>query len=403
MPDLPQWDDLFRIARDEALTRNGRISRAAIERPGMDANILVAACAAIGDEIVGQLASLEAAIFLDSATGQALDRLVYDRYGLVRKPAAASLGTVTFTTDVATGTAFSIPVGVTLQTADGIQFTTTEAVIFPNASTGPVYCAVRSVLAGPDQNVGIGTLTSLVSTIVSQPTDLHVTNALATTGGDAAETDDSLRDRARRFFTTARRGTIGAIEEAALGVGGVQKAVAFEILDSLGRPARVVQLVVADAFTEQFADFSVTPPLYQTQSQLLSSLVFNALADVRAAGIYVKVYVANVVLQPWQLALSFRAGVDVNAAALAARAAIVNYTNALEPGAPINIQDALAALALVPGLAASGGNIISPAGDVVATPLQVIRTSLALVTAVSAQTNDPLLTGSNPDVLLLSS
>ena len=103
MPDLPVFEDLFRIARDEAMLRNGRISREAIEREGMDANILMAAGTAIGDEVVGQLGALEAAVFLDSAKGAALDRLVFDRYSLVRKPASAALGTVTFTTTAPTG------------------------------------------------------------------------------------------------------------------------------------------------------------------------------------------------------------------------------------------------------------------------------------------------------------
>jgi hypothetical protein len=368
----------------------------------MDANILVAAATAVGDEIVGQLAALASALFLDSATGTALDRLVFDRYSLVRKPASASLGTVTFSTTALTGTAFSIPVGVILQTADGIQFTTTEAVIFPVSSAGPVYCAVRSVLAGPDQNVKIGTITSIVTPIVSQPNDLVVTNQLATSGGDAAESDASLRDRARRYFTTLRRGTIGAIEEAALGVGGVQQAVAFEVLDALGRPARIVQLVVADAFTVQFADFATVPPLYQAQSQLLTSLVFNSLADVRAAGIYVQVYVANVVLLPLQISLAFRAGVNVDDTALRARAALVNYVNSLKPGDDFDFLTAYGVLNAVQGIAESGGNIISPVGNVVAAPLQALRTSLSLITAVAAQNNQPLITGSNIDPFILS-
>ena len=49
MPNFPTFDALFRAGRDEVLTRNAKISREAVEREGMDANILVAAAAAIGD------------------------------------------------------------------------------------------------------------------------------------------------------------------------------------------------------------------------------------------------------------------------------------------------------------------------------------------------------------------
>jgi hypothetical protein len=400
MADFPTFSDLFRVARDEALLRNSKVSRDAIEREGADANILVAAIAAVGDQVIGQLAGVETGLYLNSAKAAALDRLVFDRYGLVRKPAAASLGSVQFRTTTATLVTFTIPTGIRLQTADGTEFVTTESVIFPVSTTGPVTCAVRSVLAGATQNVKSGTITSITTAITSQPSDLTVTNPFATAGADDAETDDSLKDRARRFFSTVRRGTLGAIEEAALGVPGVQTATAFEVIDALGRPARMVQLVVADSFTEQFATYSTIPPRYETQSQVLATTVFNALADVRPAGVFVQVTVGSVILQAFQLALTFVAGADVAQAALLARAAVVAYVNALAPGAPFALVDAQAALASTPGLATSGNGFVSPSGNVVVKPLQVLRTSLGLVSALSAQTDQPIITGSNPDAYI---
>lgn len=402
MPDYPNWNDLFRIARDEALLRNAAISREAIEREGSDANILVAAIAAVGDQVIGQLAKAEAALYVDSASSDALDRLVFDRYGLVRKPAAASLGTVQFSTTVAAPTTFTIPIGVRLQTADGIQFITSESTVFNAGSVGPLSCAVRSVLSGAGQNVKSSKLTSITTQITSHPTDLTVSNPYATAGGDDSESDESLRDRARRFFTTVRRGTLGALEEAALGVAGVRKAKAFEVIDSMGRPARVVQLVVADAFTEQFANYDTIPTRYETQSQVLASTVFNALAEVRPAGIFVQTIVGNVILQSFQLSLTFNAGVDVNTVALNARSAIVTYVNALPPGTPIVLADALRTLRNVAGLSTSS-NIVSPAGNIAAKPLQVLRTSLGIVTAVASQTDQPITSGTNPDSYSLAS
>jgi uncharacterized phage protein gp47/JayE len=401
MADFATFSDLFRVARDELLLRNAKVSRDAVEREGTDANILMAAAAAVGDNVVGQLAQVAAATFLDSAKDAALDRVVFDRYGLVRKPASASVGTVQFTTTAPAGTTFTIPVGVRLSTPDGIQFVTDESVVFSAGTVGPLACAVRSVLAGGNQNVKASRITSIATAVTSQPTDLVVNNPFATAGGDDSEDDTSLRDRARRFFTTVRRGTLGALEEAALGVPGVRKAKAFEVVDSFGRPARVVQLVVTDAFTEQFIDFTTLPPRYQVQSQLLSVQVFNALADVRPAGTFVQVIVANVVLQSIQLTLAFNAGADVNAAALQARAAVVTYVNALVPGAPIVISDLLAKVTNTPGLAPSGNGIVSPVGDVIARPAQVLRTSLGLVAAVASQTNQPIITGNNPDAFVI--
>lgn len=402
MPNFPTFSDLFRIGRDEVLARNAQISRDAVEREGMDANILVAAAAAMGDEVSGQLADLEASLFLNSAVGEVLDRLVYDRYGLVRKPASASIGSVQFSTPLPASATFSIPTGTLLGTATGTQFTTTEDAVYVAGSSGPLTVSVRSSLAGANQNAKIGTITSIISRISGAATGLTVTNAYATTGADAAETDDSLRDRARKFFTTARRGTMKALEEAALGVSGIQKATAFEVLDSLGRPARICQLVVSDAFTEQYVNYAIIPARYQTQSQAISSSVFQALSDVRAAGTYVQVIVANTILQSVQLTLAFQAGADVNSSALQARVAVVNYINALPPGTALSIADLLSKIQLVPGISYSGGEVLSPAGDVHAKPLQVIRTSLALVSAVAAQTDHPLITGTNPDAYSLA-
>lgn len=402
MTDFLTFPDYQRIARDELLLRNAKVSRDAAEREGSDANVLLATIAATGDAVTGQLAKAEAALYLDSATGLALERTVFDRYGIVKTPASASLGTVQFRTSAPAPTGFTIPVGVKLSTPDGIQFVTSDSVFFQAGTTGPLACSVRSVLAGGGQKVQSGKITSITSAIPSQPSDLTVTNPFATVGGEDAESDDSLRNRARRYFTTVRRGTIGAIEEAALGVGGVLSAKAFEVIDALGRPASLVQLVVADSFTEQFVDYNSVPPRYQTQSQLLATSVFNALADVRAAGIYVQVIVANVVLQSIQLALSFNAGADVNTSALLARAALTTYVNSLVPGQPFVLADAEKVLKNVSGIEANGSSIISPAGNVTPKVLQVLRTSLGLVAAVAAQTNQPIITGTNPDAYILS-
>lgn len=402
MPDFPSFSSLFRIGRDEILARRAKLSREAVEREGADSNVLVAAGAAMADEVVGQLVDLEAALFLASAVGEDLDRWVFDRYGLTRKPAAASIGSVEFSTIVPSPVTFTIPTGVVLQTSEGLQFITTESGVFVSGATGPVVLAVRSVLAGDDQDAKIAAINSIVSSITSQPDDLAATNTLATAGGDSVESDESLRDRARRFFTTARKGTLSAIESAALNVPGIQTATAFEVLDVVGRPVRLIQLVVADAFTEQFVDFATVPPRFELQSQAITTAVSEALSDTRPFGTFVQIIVANTVIQPFQLVLSFVAGANVNDAALRARAAVVNFVNALQPGTPLVIQDLLDRIQLVPGLRFTGNEIISPAGNVITTPLQVLRTSLGLVSAVAAQTDQPIITGSNPDSFVLA-
>lgn len=397
--DFPTFDDLFRVARDEILSRNAKLTKAIVEREGSDANAFTAAMAAVGDNVVGALARLEAALTLGAARGKDLDRLVYDRYNLLRKKAAPAVGSVEFRTTAPNPAPFNIPLGTKLQTSTGLQYVTTASASFPILSVGPIVVAVRCTTAGLDSQAAAGTITSIISTIAGQPVDLVVNNPLATAGGADAEEDDDLKARARLFFTTARRGTLKAIQAAALAVEGVVKANAFEVLDELGRPAKAVQLVVADQFTELFADASLVPPAYQAQSQVLSTAVYLGLDDARAAGIFVDVRVAKVILQGVVLALSFQAGVDTDAVAHKARARVVAYVNGLVPGAVLDPADVLEVLRGVAGLVVTGGEILSPLGPVQPTQLEVLRATMGLVVATTVQPDRTLAGSANPDAV----
>jgi uncharacterized phage protein gp47/JayE len=401
MSDFPTFSVFFRTGRDEILTRNENLALTAVDRDGSDANVMLAGAGAMAEEVIAQLADVAEGLFLGSARGQKLDKYLFDRYGLVRKQSSASDGTVAFTTTVANPTAFTIPANTLLQTADGLQLIVTGAVVFPAASTGPVVVPIRSVLAGADQRVKIGTITSIVSTITGAPDDLVVTNSVATAGGADKERDESFRDRGRRFFRTARKGTLEAIEAAALAVSGVVKATAIEVLDVSGRPARVVELIVTDEFTDALVEQGASPPAYEAQSQQLSVSVFNSLSDTRGAGIFVLVRVAQVVLQPVLLQLRFQAGVDTNIVALAARATALTVVNGLSPGVNLDPADITRALRSVAGLDVTGDEVVTPAGVVVPEQLQVIRTSLDLVVASVQSQSDTILNQSVPPDLLL--
>jgi uncharacterized phage protein gp47/JayE len=382
--DLPNFNDLFRVARDEILLRQANLTRDTVEREGTDVNAMVAAQAAIGDEVIGQLAIVQSSLFLDSATEAQLDALVYDRYNMARKAAAPAIGQVEFSTTVANPALFTILTGTRLQTADGIQYITTATVNFPAGSVGPITANVRSALAGLGQQAKIGTITSIVDTPTGAAADLVVTNAAATAGAADAETDQALRERARGFWTNARRGTLGAILQGALSVSGVETATAFELLDpAKGTPDYLVELIVADQYTDLLADYAAVPAAYEAQSDAFTVTISNQLDDYRAGGIPVRIRVASVVMLPVQLALSYTAGTDVDAVTLQARLACVSFINALNPGANFIVADLKNSLAQVPGLVVTGNEVVSPAGDVVTTALQVLRTSLTLVVSVN--------------------
>jgi uncharacterized phage protein gp47/JayE len=397
MPDLPRFDDLLSIARDEILARNALISQDAVNRDGSDVNVLLAAMASMAEEVVMQLAHVAGGLFLDSSTGDQLDRYAADRYGLVRKSASGSLGSVTFTAPITVSAGFTIPDGTTLQALDGNQFLTIGDTVF-NSGLLSLLVPVRSALAGGSQNERAGQITSIVNAITGAPSGLTVNNLLATAGASDDESDASLRDRCRRFFITSRRGTLSALEAGALAVPGVTAAKAIEVLDGLGRPARMVLLAVSDKYTDQFATLSSVPLSYQTQSQQLAASVYSGLDEYRAAGIYVQVQVAQVVMQPVTLNLTFLAGVDVDYTAVIAKAAIVNYINALLPGASLDPANLLTALKAVPGLQITGAEIQSPLGVIAVKPLQVLRSGFGAVYAASAMGSaQPVLVGTSPD------
>ncbi len=391
--DLPTESDLVRIAQDTALGGNSALVRAVVERDGSDANVLTAAVAAPASEVVTRVGRVAAGLFLDSARGDALRRLVFDRFNLRPKDAAPALCSVRFSTTTPAPVGFSIPAGTELVSQRGVSFVTTATVNFAAGQTVLYPVPVRSVLAGLNQATGASQIAAIVSTIAGAPDDLAVTNPLATSGADDEESEASLRERARQFYVTARRGTLQAIEAAAVGVPGVRSALAMDAVDAQGRPARWVQLVVTDAFSEQLVDLTSVPYYYSAQSQQLRAVVFRALDDVRAGGIYVEVVVGQVVLVPIHLRLAFQAGANPDVVTSMARAVIVNAVNARPPGTRLVLADLAQLLAAVPGLVYTGTEIASPPGDVVPSAVQVIRTAPALVGVSSATPGTLLLPG----------
>lgn len=406
--DFPSFSTLFQVAKNEALARSEPLSQQAIDREGSDANILIASACAAADQVVGQLVTTTAGLFLDSANGRALDRLLFDRYGLTRKVAANALGSVTFYSNVAAPYAFTIPSGTRLATTTGVGYETVGNFLFSEGSTGPLYVTVRSLLAGADQQAKIGTITRIVGQIAGLPfgITLTVTNPIATSGAANQESDAEFRERGRAYFTTVQRATLSAIEQGALTVPGVVRAKAYEMLDPAGRPAKLVSLVIADKFTDALADYAIVPPTYEAQSKVLAQTVFNALEDYRPAGTFVQVQMAQVILQPVSLSLSFEAGVTIDSVATSARAVVASYINNLNPGEGVTPADLVQALSGITGLVVTEEDLLnpsnivtSPAGAVVLNPLQVLRTSLNIVRAVSSNPATPIGTYANPDAV----
>lgn len=87
------------------------------------------------------------------------------------------------------------------------------------AKTPTVTVPVVAVDTGPEGNLGSGSLT--VMPTPPRGVDGGVTNALPLTGGEAAEADEPLRERARHALERAGNATLNAIHFAVLNVDGV--------------------------------------------------------------------------------------------------------------------------------------------------------------------------------------
>jgi hypothetical protein len=77
--------------------------------------------------------------------------------------------------------------------------------------------------------------------------------------------------------------------------------------------------------------------------------------------------------------LSYLAGYDTDAVDVAARSAVIQHINTRRPGESVTMAGMYRALQLVPGLAYTGQEILSPRGTTAVGGGQVLRTNLAMV------------------------
>jgi hypothetical protein len=319
---------------------------------GTDINIILAAASAMADEGIRHLAMRIAALYLDSAEGEDLDRLVADRFSpeLFRKPASPAVVLLFFTrAPPSTLASIAFAVGTKFRTETGIEFQLLEPVGLAPGATGPVTARAEAVLAGVGGNVDRGQIRAFVQT----PTDpyVQVVNAGVAAGGANRESDSQLRQRARAYYQTVRRGTLPAIELGALSVPGVASASAEEVIDPVSElPAGPIRLSIADANGQANA--------------LLVAAVRQGLREYRAAGVPVDILASK----PQYVSISyeglaFRANVDTTAAAAQLRRLTVSAVNLLGPREPL-LRSLLFSIARsIPGAIVTASVVRVPAGD----------------------------------------
>lgn len=366
--DLPNRSDLYEIGREYVLQRAVRIDPKQVDVQGSDANVFVGSVSVVAFAIVRQLAYEAARLLLDSAEGEDLDRLAWDRYQQTRKGASPARVLVNCNRPTAAGGAGTIDPGSVIYTLNNVQYITDEPITFGATDLAVSGKAARAVQAGKDYQVGANYLVRWKD--VPFDASIAVNNPLASAGGEDREDDDAFRNRVRNFWQAARRGTLGAIEYGAMLVDGIVSARAVEALQSDGTPAGSVTLYIADSSG--------------LASQLQARDVYAQLEDWRAAGIPVAVSVGSPQMVQVQYQLAFNTKADQVSLTGAVLAATQGYVNSL----PVNGVLSRGALSSVlqryksDGLLPDDCVIVLPAGDVVPDPGKSLRCSASDVTAV---------------------
>lgn len=364
MADVPTQRDLFLAGRQEAILGVTRFDRAIIDTEGSDVNVVFNVAAAMAEEVVRYLQVSINELSLAGAKGEALDRWVYDRYQITRKEASNAVVTLSLTRSGTDG--FTIPAGSQFGTDTGIVFATINDVAFGEGILGPLTVIATADRTGVEGNVDAGSVTQVITT----PTDdtLECTNDEPAAGGQDKESDDALRDRAREFFVTARRGTRSAIEFGALQVGRVAQAIASESFEeTTGLPGYRVTLNISD-------------PNGQANTALASE-VEQELDEYRGLG--VPVLVVPAVPQYILInatGLQFESGSNTTQVLEDAANALLAFVNNVQPGATLRRADLLRVLSDTEQLIVPDGALVEPAGDLVPATGTVVRTTRDRIT-----------------------
>lgn len=364
MADIPTQADLFIAGRREAIVQPSRFTREILDTPGSDIHVVTQVGAAMGEEVGRFAAASFAELSLGTATGDALDRWVWDRYQIRRKAAAPAVVTLALTRSVTTSGQV-VPEGTACVSTAGVQYITQNDVPFAVGQPGPLYVLAVADTAGTAGNTPADTITKVATALTPA---IGVTNPEPAAGGAAQETDDEFQARARGFWTAARRGTRVAIEYGATQVAQVAQAQAAELLQpSTGLPTYRVRLYAVDRAGQG--------------NRALTEAVQESLDEYRALGVPVAVSagVPQYVDVAW-VGIQYQAGANTTQVQASIRTATVATINALPPGSTLYRAALLAAAQGVTGAIVPDTALAAPAGDLVPTLGQVIRTTADRVT-----------------------
>lgn len=377
MADLPSREELFARFRAAAIAvPNTRISAREIDRPGSDLNLLAACASILGEEIVGRAARALASCFEDTSNGDGLDRVVFDRKGLPRLPAAPSLIEFSLSRPTVAGGAGTIdgglpgssPTPTRVQTNRGVRYILTEPAVFGALDLGPIVVSGQAELAGLASEVDADQAWSFVDPPFD--TTIVLANPAESAFGADEETDAAYRARAKDFFRTVRRGTLGAIEFGTRSTPGVDTVSVVELISGLsGLPVGYVQAFVLDALGQA--------------NQTLAVRSAITLLEYRAAGIPVQTIAAVPDYRTIRMVRpDFDSSIVIDTAGGLDRVAtaVVAALDTQQPNQSLLRSTIISAVRSVPGVIFEDTDLLEPAGTLLPSSAStVFRTKRELI------------------------
>lgn len=353
----PSWQDLYDVGKAALQSRRPTL----VVEEGDVSDAILAGAASMALAVIAYANSLFRRCFLDGATGVDLTALAHDR-GVDRDPGSKAVGVVTLSRPNFTAGAGTLVAGFKVSTtADETgEFATfvldTDAVFGPTTLTVSVNATCTEI--GKIGNVAANTVDRVVDTAFDPI--ITVNNVSLFAGGGEEESDEDLRDRVRGFFLTQARGTIDAIIYGAKTVSGVSRVTV--VVDNSG----VVTVYVADEDGNS--------------SAAMVDNVGTALESWRAAGDVIYVTGGVVVNQSFDITLTVKTGVDVNALVDRVRQAIISRLLRLNPGQTMYRDAVTAAIRAVDPEAILSAVINFPLVNVTPAVNELLRTSIPLIT-----------------------
>lgn len=324
---IPTFQAIYDAVRAEIQARNPQLN------DFQTGSVLDAYTGGVGvgaDEVVRYAIHRFDALFLDRATGQDLDDLIVDRFGLTRHPATSSSVAVDLARNSFVGD-IDIPAGTIIEAtlADGtvLEFETLTNVFHAAAATGPWAddVVISSVETGSDQNVPqTGTtweLQSISGTTLTSVSDVTITVDEDAAGGAEQESDDAYRSRAKLYYSTLVRGTAEALRTGALTVATVRYATVSEVVGGCNVDT---YLYVSDASG--------------TSNSTMTDAVEAVMPDWRATGRSVIVLGASIEYPVLSIIVKYRSGADTGELQDGIYDAIIAYFGATSPGTTVYLS-----------------------------------------------------------------